>query len=503
MQPHNILLITTDQQHWHTLGCMGAPVQTPNLDRLAEQGRLFTRAYCPNPLCTPTRASIITGLMPSQHGAWTLGTKLDERVPTIGQLLQQQGYDCSLIGKAHFQPLAGTEDYPSLESYPILQDLDFWRTFDRDFYGFNHVELARNHVDEAHVGQHYALWMEQKGCSDWRQYFKPPTGTRTSKSRTWEIPEELHYNTWITERAAARLAERAKTGQPFFCWASYFDPHPGYLVPEPWAGMYDPNQIEIPGPGPVNFDKLPPHFAMTQDPECDWSDYHHEPHGHWIHGAGCHREDPDELRKDIAIYYGMVSFLDHSIGRLLTEIDRLGLGSDTLVVFTTDHGHYYGHHGLTAKGPFHFDDGIRVPMIARLPGAIPAGTRCDTIQSLVDLAPTFCTAAGLNVPYTMSGLSQLQAWSDQAASPRDHALIENRHNPTTVHMVTYVDQRYKITVYRGQTYGELYDLHLDPKETNNLWDEPGSLGLKAELLRRFADAQLKKDPLYMPRIAGA
>ncbi len=503
MTAKNILLISTDQQHCHTLGCLGAPVKTPNLDRLASQGCLFTRAYCPNPLCTPTRASIITGLMPSQHGAWTLGTRLNEDVPTIGSLLQSHGYDSTLIGKAHFQPLESAPGYPSLESYPTLQDLDFWRSFDEDFYGFNHVELARNHADEAHVGQHYAIWMEEKGCRDWKRYFKPPTGTRTSRERTWEIPQELHPNTWITERVSARLASHAQTGQPFFCWASYFDPHPDYLVPEPWASMYDPAQIEIPGPGPVNFDKLPPHFAMTQAPSADWSAYRDEPNGHHIHGSGCHLGDPEGMRARIATYYGMVSFLDHSIGQLLENLDELGLGEQTLVVFTSDHGHYFGQHGLTAKGPFHFEDGIRVPLIARLPDAIHPGSRSDAIQSLVDLAPTFCGAAGIDVPHTMAGLNQLPAWSGQAPPPRDHALIENRHNPTTMHLVTCVDRRYKITVYRDQTYGELYDLEQDPQETNNLWDEPDAKALKRDLLLRFAHAQLKKDPLFMPRIAGA
>ncbi|HIG16682.1 MAG TPA: sulfatase, partial [Candidatus Handelsmanbacteria bacterium] len=125
----NILLITSDQQHWSTMGCVNAQIQTPNLDRLAVQGTRFDRAYCPNPTCTPTRASIITGKYPSQHGAWSLGTKLLESERTVGDDLRDVGYRTSLVGKAHFQPLAGTTEFPSLESYPILQDLDFWRRF--------------------------------------------------------------------------------------------------------------------------------------------------------------------------------------------------------------------------------------------------------------------------------------------------------------------------------------------------------------------------------------
>lgn len=123
----NILLITSDQQHWSTLGVLNPQIKTPHLDRLAARGTLYRRAYCPNPTCTPTRASIITGMYPSQHGAYSLGTKLMENVPTMGEVLARAGYDTALIGKAHFQQLRGTAEFPSLESYPILQDLAFWK----------------------------------------------------------------------------------------------------------------------------------------------------------------------------------------------------------------------------------------------------------------------------------------------------------------------------------------------------------------------------------------
>jgi len=169
-----VLLITSDQHHWNTLGCQNPEVKTPAIDRLAGDGVLFERAYCPNPTCTPTRASIITGKYPSQHGAWSLGTKLPESEHTVGEDFQKAGYRTAIVGKAHFQPLKGTGEFPSLESYPIMQDLDFWREFHGPFYGFQRAELARMHADEGHVGQHYALWMEEKGLKDWRRHFRPP-----------------------------------------------------------------------------------------------------------------------------------------------------------------------------------------------------------------------------------------------------------------------------------------------------------------------------------------
>ena len=104
MKRPNILLITSDQQHYSMLGAVNPKLKTPNLDSLAEDGMLFDRAYCPNPTCTPSRASILTGMYPSQHGAWSLGTKLPEATPTLSRFLQDNGYETALVGKAHFQP---------------------------------------------------------------------------------------------------------------------------------------------------------------------------------------------------------------------------------------------------------------------------------------------------------------------------------------------------------------------------------------------------------------
>jgi arylsulfatase A-like enzyme len=171
----NILLITSDQQHLSTLGVVNPKIKTPNLDRLAREGTRFDRAYCNNPVCSPSRSTIITGQYPSWHGCWTIGVKLPEDVPTVGDVFQKHGYRTTLVGKAHFQPLAS--DPPEQESWecqPKLRDLDFWRQFHGPWYGFERVELARNHADEAHVGQHYALWMEEKGLTNWRDYFVEP-----------------------------------------------------------------------------------------------------------------------------------------------------------------------------------------------------------------------------------------------------------------------------------------------------------------------------------------
>jgi len=497
----NILLITSDQHHYTTLGCMNPEVQTPHLDRLAADGTLFTRAYTVNPTCTPTRASMITGTYPSQHGAYSLGTKLMEDKPTVGPLFTAAGYRTALVGKAHFQPLQGTEEFPSLESYPIMQDLDFWRSFHGPFYGFDHVELARNHTDEAHVGQHYAIWMEERGLANWRDYYQPPTGNNASQRRKWLIPEEFHYDAWIADRTTALMEQYAAADEPFLLWASFFDPHPVYLVPEPWDTMYDPGSLTVPRMTPGEHDANPPHFRLTQQTQPDYSPWRES--GMGLHGFHSHLHDQRELAKDIAIYYAMVSLMDKYIGAILDKLETLGLTENTLVLFTTDHGHLFGHHGLIAKGAFHYEDMVRLPFIARLPGRVPSGRRCSALQSLVDLPPTFLSFAGLDIPRWMTGLDQSGVWLGEADSVRDHVVVENRHEPTTIHVKTYIDERHKLTVYYRQDYGELFDLQEDPGEVRNLWNDPASQALKAELTRRLLFAEMGKEPLLMPRIWGA
>lgn len=512
----NILLITSDQQHWDTLGISNPRISTPGLDRLCREGTRFTRAYCNNPVCSPSRSTILTGQYPSWHGCWSIGVKLSEDVPTIGASLQAAGYATTLIGKAHFQPLAS--DPPEQESWecqPKLRDLDFWRGFNGPWYGFEHVELARNHADEAHVGQHYALWMEEKGLTNWRDYFQtwPPKPRDPAqkdtpywlagRQHTWDLPEEYHYTTWTAERSIAAIEKAREEEKPFFLWASFHDPHPPYLVPEPWASMYDPDAMEVGTLEPGEMDRLPPHFALTQQEKPDFSAWRETP---WAnHGFGSHLVDEATMKKNIAVYYGMISFMDRQIGRILNKLDVLGIAEDTLIVFSTDHGHFLGQHGLTAKGAFHYEDLLRLPFIVRWPGgAVPAGRVTDRLQALIDLPSTFLAAAGLEIPGQMQGVNQLPVWTgEDETAARDNVLVEFRHQPTAVQLRTYIEARYKLTVYRDQAYGELFDLEEDPEERVNRWDDPDFAAVKAALFQKFLNAELQREPMRFPRIAHA
>ncbi len=512
----NILFITSDQQHWFTLGYLNKEVQTPNLDRLAKMGISFHRAYTPNPTCTPTRASWITGMYPSQHGAYSLGTKLMEDVPTVGDEFINNGYATGLVGKAHFQPLLQTEEYSSLECYPVLHDLEFWKNYNENFYGFQDVELARNHTDEPHAGQHYALWMIEKGYNNWREYFLPNGPERTvpgdnltesshqprKPGEAWDIPEEIHYNTWIAERTNSLMEKYKNENKNFFLWASFFDPHPQYMVPEPYASMYDPKKVTVPAMIPGEFDDKPPYFKFSQQENADWSQFQEEG-GNGIHGAGCHIISEEAKAQNIATMYGMMTMLDKYIGKILDKLDELGLTKDTLVCFTTDHGDFWGQHGLTQKAIHHYEDLLKVPMIVSQPGTIPENVISDSLQSTVDLAPSFLSAAGLKVPGIMSGVDQTPVWFGKKETIRDHVIVENQHQPTKMHLRSFINKNYKITLHYNMAYGEIYDLENDPGEIINLWDKEDKQELKKDLLLKFMYAEMAKSPLPMPRICWA
>jgi uncharacterized sulfatase len=265
--------------------------------------------------------------------------------------------------------------------------------------------------------------------------------------------------------------------------------------------MYDPASLTVPSVTEGEHEKNPPHHKLTQEAKPDFSPWREGGQGN--HGFRSHLRDRGELAKDVAIYYAMVSLLDKYVGKILDKLDELGLAEDTLVLYTTDHGHFFGQHGLIAKGPFHYEDMVRLPFIVRWPGRVPAGRTCDAIQSLVDTAPTLLGAAGLEVPRRMTGLDQSGVWLGREHAVRDWALVENRHQPTTIHLKTYVDRRYKLTVYYNRPYGELFDLQRDPGEVRNLWDDPAYAELKAELVMKLLFAEMSKEPLWMPRIAIA
>ena len=171
---------------------------------------------------------------------------------------------------------------------------------------------------------------------------------------------------------------------------------------------------------------------------------------------------------------------------------------NTLFVFTSDHGHFIGEHGLCAKGPFMYEELLRVPFIVKGKG-IKKGLY-DSMQSLVDFAPSILDALGIDIPRVMTGVSQYPVWCGNKKAARNHIICEHHHEPNSINVRTYVDEQYKITIYQGHDYGEIYDLKNDGNENHNLWED---MELRAKLLLKYASAELEKEVRWMPRIAGA
>jgi arylsulfatase A-like enzyme len=500
----NVLLITSDQHHFSCLGSVNAKLQTPALDRLAAEGMRFERAYCNNPVCSPSRSTMITGQYPSWHGCWTIGVKLGEDVPTVGDVFRENGYFTALLGKAHFQPLRSEENQVSLETPDKFRDLAFWRGFTGPWYGFDWVQLNRNHGDEAWAGQHYGLWLEEKGCTSWEDYFAgggSPKEKLKKRQGAWDLPEELHYSVFVADKTIEAIHKAQADDKPFFAWASFADPHPPYVVPEPWASLYDPNDMTPGSLTPGEHTHNPPHFGETQKTSPDFS--HWQESGYGNHGFHSHLTPEEQQKKDLAIYYGMISLMDREIGRILDELDKRGLAEDTLVVFSTDHGHFLGQHGLWYKGAFHYEDLLRLPFLARWPGKIPAGEVSSALQALIDLPETFLDACQIPIPGQMQGVSQLPVWTGAQESARDSVITEFRHQPTKLHLRTFITERYKLTLYRSETFGELFDLQDDPSELHNRFADPSYATVKAQLMEQWLQAEISREPTRFPRIAGA
>ena len=494
MKKPNVLLITTDQQHYSMLGAVNSLINTPNLDKLVSEGTMFNRAYCANPTCSPSRASILTGMYPSRHGCYSLGTKLSESVPTLSGYLRDKGYETALIGKAHFQPTKSNEEFLSIETPEYMYNTDYWRNFKGDFYGFDNIELLRNHTAEHWVGQNYVAWLEDSGCKDWKKYFFRPRGKMFYKDMgTWNIPEKYHYNAFIAQKTNELLAKSKEDDKPFFIWASFPDPHGPHLVPKPWSKMYDPNDMELPEFSYNEHDKNPPYFkeVLKKHPHLD----EYRESGYAIHGFERHEYDEKRLKKQLALAYGMVSFTDKYIGIILDKLKELDLEKDTLIIFTTDHGDLFGQHGFTHKCIFHYEDLLRVPFIVKYKNHIPSNISSNSIQSLVDIAPTVLDYCGVDIPSDMQGMSEKANWNGLINDMRTFAICENRHEPHTLHMVSFIEKDYKLTSHEGRRYGELYDIKNDGEEHNNLWRDEHYKNIKADLMYKLLRQELLMDDI--------
>ncbi|MDM9559931.1 sulfatase family protein [Bordetella petrii] len=507
MQP-NFLLFITDQQRADHLGSYGNPqVRTPALDRLAQQGWSADRFYVASPICMPNRATLLTGRMPSVHGARHNGIPLSQRATTFVERLRQAGYATALIGKGHLQNMTGkppvwppaggpTQDGEAWASEPGRYDQEWgplWQTapghdLDTPFYGFGRVDLAVDHGDQ--VWGHYERWLAATH-PDVRKLWGPehavptPEFALTESRQAWRtrVPEECSTTAYVGDRTIAMLREHRPGGRPFFIQCSFPDPHHPFTPHGKYWDMYRPEDVALP-------DSFHASRAAGHEPP---------PHVRWLyqqrdagkavkHTPAMFACTEREAREAIALNYGSISHIDATIGRVLQALDEQGLSDNTVVIFTSDHGDYFGDHQLLWKGPIHYQSLIRTPFIWHDPAGRARGSRSGALCSTADIAPTVLARAGL-APYNGIQGQSLLALMDgnDAPATRQEILIEEEGQRVMfgftgrVRMRTLQTARYRMSVYADADWGELYDLREDPLELRNLWFDPAATGLRAEL----------------------
>lgn len=489
----NILLITSDQHRADAYGFAGSPVSTPHLDLLAQQGTQFSACITPNVVCQPSRASMLTGLLPLTHGVHDNGIDLDEPAAQQGfaALLSRAGYSTSFIGKAHFstyhthQPTSRPENVQGSALYA-----DGWAG---PYMGFDHVELmliGHNYwlPERAPRGMHYERWYHADGLGDLKDRLYSRRGSPhagAAQTHHSGLPVAWHNSTWVADRATQMLHRHAQEGdRPFCAWVSFPDPHHPFDAPEPWSRLHDPASIRLPRHRTRDLERRPWwHRAAiegTPDSPGEMGRVRRE----------YSRMDPPSdvhLREIIANYYGMISLVDHSVGRILSTLEELHLARDTLVIFTSDHGEWLGDHGLMLKGPMFYEGLLRVGMVARGPG-VAQGRIVHEPVSTLDLADTFADYAAVQPgrPWHSRSLRPLME-PDTGAPPAARAFARSEWKLGPARCGVALDLRAvrthnaKLTLELGSGAGELYLLGDDPDEMLNRYGDPAVKGLQGEL----------------------
>jgi arylsulfatase A-like enzyme len=422
-QPLNIVLIHSDQHRYDCLEHHGHPqLRTPNLGKLANQGVDFTHAFTPTPICSPARATLLTGRWPTQHRCINIppfdGYQPAELCdPTLWELLHEHGYRQAHFGKFH-KEVAGLPTDHGVDRYQWEEDdYDAWRK-----------------------SQGLPLRVRRNG---WFGEIDPDT-----------TPEQTRI-AWGANLTMEAIRDFADEGRPFFVRWDPSEPHLPSMIPQEIANDYPPETIS---PWPSFPDPLINKPLIQRQQRMTWGV------DDWTWG----RWAPVVSR-----YLAEITLMDQYIGQVVSMLDRAGMAENTLVIYSTDHGDLCGAHGMMDKHYMMYDDVIRVPLIMRLPGRLPAGVTCDAMVSHeLDLATTLCHAAGITPPESFEGVNLLPIASGHQPGPRQDIYSQYfgcQFGLFSSRMVR--DRRYKY-VWNLTCRDELYDLQDDPAELANLIDEP-------------------------------
>lgn len=482
----NILWYCTDQQRFDTIAALGNQhIRTPAIDRLIGNGTAFRRAYVQSQICTPSRASFLTGRYPaSTHVHRNGNAHFPSSEKLVTRILADHGYDCGLIGKLH---LASADR--EMES----------RTDD----GYRMMEWSHHPMpNPASQRNDYGRWLKEEKGVDHVELFRDVKGFCTSG-----VPAEFHQSTWCTE-IAMRFIDEPRDG-PWMLSINPFDPHPPFDPPQEYLSRYDPEKL----PDPLfkasdlerqkAFHNICQQSLQASDPTVGDNAKAEE-----NEFAATHPPSTFNGRGIKAAYYAMIELLDDQFGRLIDHLDATSQLENTLIIFHSDHGELLGDHGLLYKGCRFFEGLVRVPLIFCWRGQILEDQVSDALVELVDLAPTVLDAVGIEVPYYMQGKSLLPLLRGETDIHTHKASVvcefndslgSAEHNMPT-HATMNFDGRYKTVVYHGHGFGELFDLQEDPGEFTNLWDYPEHQHLRNQLVLKHLDAVMATSSAGIERV---
>jgi len=463
----NVLLIVADQHKADVMGNAGHPVvKTPRLDRLANSGVRFERAYCQDAICVPSRTSFMTGLYPRTTGCLDNPNKPPhhDKLFPLQHLFQRNGYRTGCFGKRHL---------------PHIGELAMG--WDRSATTIN---PRQDPSDE-----NYTDWVTKRGQLDAHKRDFGGSHNADLMAHITEVREENRTSTYATDKTLEFLTECKDKGKPFFCWTNYIFPHQPYTPLQKWIDLYPPEKTELPESVSEPLENLPPEMqSWRQNTKRPWN-------------LAAAAKNHDLYRRYVAYYYALTSEVDACVGRIMDGLDRLGLSDDTIVIYTSDHGEFVAAHGMVEKcalGHNVYEDTLRVPLIVAWPKRFLEGAVNKSLVELVDLYPTLMDLLNLKRPKDareLPGKSLIPSLTENKPTGRKYAVSENWNQATVIteryKLGLWIDPgpipRYKRRDNRQRFPNQLFDREIDPKETNNLIDNPKYANVQKQLRKYFND----------------
>ena len=452
----NILFLMTDQQRWDAMGCSGDWVQTPNLDRIASEGTRFTNCVTTSPVCIPTRLSLATGLYPHNTHVWNnMNHQMPAETPTWMQAVRNAGYRTSLFGKTHLHPHNG-----DLREREGLMNA----------YGLDDVNEIGGPRASAKVLSHMTAMWEGKGVwAAYRADYRERFSTKPHLVRSSTLGFEDYADVYVGQQAKQYL-QNYERDEPWCCWVSFGGPHEPWDTPEPYASMYDPED-------------MPPAIPCPPAGE--------RPKGHLDRRMQRVNPtfEPGEIGRLRANYAGNVTLIDDQIGEILDAIAARGELENTIIVHTSDHGEMNGDYGLIYKSNF-LNGAVRIPLLVRTPDSTNAGSVCESPVEWIDIGPTLVELAGGELEHRQFGKSLCPVLTQPEATHRDFAISEIEGE------IMLLNQEWKIALNaNGEAY-LLFDVRNDPNEIQNLAGRPEVADiervLRLQILERLMQTQLNE-----------